>query len=327
MAGEVAKPHDHLFRSVFRDEAEAAALLRANLPQPITNALIWSTLKRRDRSFIDSWLRDSESDLLFEVRRKSDRAPAWLYVLLEHQSTADHWLRLRLLKYSIRIWEEDRRQRKDEEYLRPIVPLVLYQGRRGSWTPAREFAELFAPAVRDWPAVPRYAHLLLDQTQAQPEDLRGAVRGRSAQLALMAAARESSELLRRLVLLLAEMMRQDGAIDELRQFVVYVAAATTKAPERWNRFAEAVRRDVPGGEEVMTDTRGMIEAYAEVVEQEALQKGRQEGRQEGVLRTIEGLVGRNVPWATITAATGIDEAEFRRLRQHPESAVDEATSR
>ena len=174
--------------------------------------------------------------------------------------------------------------------------------------------------MRDWPAVPRYAHLLLDQTQARPEDLRGAVRGRSAQLALMAAARESGELLQRLVLLLAEMMRQDGGIDELRQFVVYVAAATTKAPERWNRFAEAVRRDVPGGEEVMTDTRGMIEAYAEVVEQEALQKG----RQEGVLRTIEGLLGRNVPWATITAATGIDEAEFRRLRQQPDSAVGDA---
>ena len=318
MAGEVAKPHDHLFRSVFRDEAEAAALLRANLPQPITDALIWSTLKRRDRSFIDNRLRDSESDLLFEARRKSDHAPAWLYVLLEHQSTADHWLRLRLLKYSIRIWEEDRRQRRDEEYLRPIVPLVLYQGRHG-WTPAREFAELFAPAVRDWPAVPRYAHLLLDQTQARPEDLRGEVRGRSAQLALMAAARESGELLQRLVPLLAEMMGQDGGIDELRQFVVYVAAATTKAPERWNRFAEAVRREVPGGEEVMTDTRGMIEAYAEVVEQEALQKGirkgREEGRQEGVLHTIEGFLGRNVPWATIEAATGIDEAEFRRLRQ------------
>ena len=115
------------------------------------------------------------------------------------------------------------------------------------------------------------------------------------------------------------MMGQDGGIDELRQFVVYVAAATTKAPERWNRFAEAVRREVPGGEEVMTDTRGMIEAYAEVVEQEALQKGirkgREEGRQEGVLHTIEGFLGRNVPWATIEAATGIDEAEFRRLRQ------------
>lgn len=82
----------------------------------------------------------------------------------------------------------------------------------------------------------------------------------------------------------------------------------------------------------MTDTRGMLEAYGEVVKQEALQeglqkglqKGRQEGRQEGVLRTIEGLLGRNVPWPTIEAATGIDEAEFRRLRQQQDSAVGEA---
>ena len=65
----------------------------------------------------------------------------------------------------------------------------------------------------------------------------------------------------------------------------------------------------------MTDTRGMIEAFVDVVEQEALQEGRQEGRQEGILLTIEGLLGRNVPWETIESATGIDEAEFRRLRQ------------
>ena len=331
MAGEVAKPHDHLFRSVFRDEAEAAGLLRANLPPVVTNEVIWSTLKRRDRSFVDGRLRGSESDLLFEARRKPDRAPAWLYVLLEHQSTPDHWLRLRLLKYSIRIWEEDREQRPDEEHLRPIVPLVLYQGRSG-WTPAREFAELFAPDVRGWPAVPRYAHLLLDQTQARPEDLRGQLRGRTAQLAMMAAAQESWEVLRRLVPLLADLVRRTGEVDDLLPFVVYVAS-TTRGADRWNRFAEAVRRDVPGGGELMTDTRGMLEAYGEVVEQEALQKGRdegrqegrhegrQEGRQEGILQTIEGFLGRNVPWSTIEAATGIDEAEFARLRQQLDSPV------
>ena len=152
MAREVAHPHDHLFRIVFRDEAEAVGLLRANLPQVIINALIWATLKRRDRSFIDNRLRGSESDLLFEVLRKDDREPAWVYVLLEHQSTPDFWLRLRALKYCIRIWEEDRKLYPAEEYLRPIVPLVLYQGTRG-WTPACEFAELFAPAVRGWPVL------------------------------------------------------------------------------------------------------------------------------------------------------------------------------
>ena len=174
--------------------------------------------------------------------------------------------------------------------------------------------------MRGWPGVPRYEHLLIDQTRVRPEELRGELRGRSAQLAMMAAAQESWEVLRRLVPLLAEMMRQAGDIDELRQLVVYVAATTRKAPERWNRFAEAVRREVPRGGELMTDTRGMIEAFVDVVEQEALQ----EGRQEGILLTIEGLLGRNVPWETIEAATGIDQDEYRRLRQQPDSVVGEA---
>ena len=238
MAGELSKPHDHLFRSVFREESEAAGLLRAHLPEAVTSELRWSSLQRQDASFIDHRLRASESDLLYAVQRKADNAPAWLYVLLEHQSTPDPWLRLRLLKYSIRIWERDRKQHPNEEHLRPIVPLVLYQGRRG-WGPAREFSELFAAAVRGWPGVPRYAHLLLDQTQVEPDELRGELRGRIAQLALMAAYRASWPVMQRLVPLLAELV-QVGGIDELEPVVVYLAA-TTKEPERWNRFAAAVR--------------------------------------------------------------------------------------
>ena len=112
MAGEIAKPHDHLFRSVFGEEreAEAAGLLQAYLPEAISRELRWSSLKWQPASFIDDRLRDSESDLLYAIERTAGGAPAWLYVLLEHQSTPDPWLRLRLLKYSIRIWERDRRR-------------------------------------------------------------------------------------------------------------------------------------------------------------------------------------------------------------------------
>ena len=31
--------------------------------------------------------------------------------------------------------------------------------------------------------------------------------------------------------------------------------------------------------------------------------------------TIEGILRRDVPWSTIEAATGIDEAAFRRLER------------
>ena len=39
MAHNVQRPHDKLFRTVFADPAEAAALLRAHLPQSLASDL------------------------------------------------------------------------------------------------------------------------------------------------------------------------------------------------------------------------------------------------------------------------------------------------
>ena len=138
---------------------------------------------------------------------------------------------------------------------------------------------------------------------------------------MMAAYRASWPVLQRLVPLLAE-LGQVGGNEDLRQIVVYIAT-TTREPERWHRFADAVRRQVPGGAELMNKTQEMIKVYGEVREQE----GRREGHREGVLmtqvRTIEGFLRRDVPWSTIEAATGIDEATFGRLKQQLEAAGDD----
>ena len=124
-------PHDHLFKRVFGVPAEVASFLQARLPQSLCRSLRWSTLRRHPASYVDPHLRDTVSDLLFEITHAepgADQAPLWLYLLFEHQSTPDFWLRLRLLGYCCRIWERARRERKDARYLRPILPLVFYQG-------------------------------------------------------------------------------------------------------------------------------------------------------------------------------------------------------
>ena len=86
--------------------------------------------------------------------------------------------------------------------------------------------------------MPRYAHLLIDQTKVGPDELHGELRGRIAQLAMMAAYRKSWPLLQRLVPLLAELVRV-GGIDDLRELLVCIAT-TTRQAERWHRFADAV---------------------------------------------------------------------------------------
>ena len=139
---------------------------------------------------------------------------------------------------------------------------------------------------------------------------------------MMAAYRTNWPTMQRLVALLAE-LAQVGGNEELQRIVVYIAT-TTREPERWHRFAEAVRRQVPGGGELMNKTQEMLEIYGEVMQQEARQKGLHEGRQEGRLGTIEKFRQAGVEWSTIEAATGMDEATFDRLK-HQLDADDGAT--
>lgn len=176
-------------------------------------------------------------------------------------------------------------------------------------------------AVRVWTGVPRYAHLLIDQTRVAPEQMRGDLHGRSVQHALLAAYRKSWPILQRLVPLLAELGRA-GRVEDVGQIVVYIAT-TMREKKRWQRFADAVRRQVPGGEELMNEaTAEMLQIYREVKEQEV----RQEGELRRKLQVIKGLLDRDVPWSTIAAATGIDQTRFRQLKQQLEAAPDGLSS-
>ena len=73
--------------------------------------------------------------------------PVSMYLLFEHQSSPDPWMRLRLLRYGCRIWEADRRDDPDRRELRPIVPVVFYQGAR-DWNHSTAFSDLFPEAAR-----------------------------------------------------------------------------------------------------------------------------------------------------------------------------------
>jgi predicted transposase/invertase (TIGR01784 family) len=130
MAEEIHHPHDLMVRAVLSDLTAAASFLQTHLPEAVSQALNWATLKLLEGSFVDEDLRESEADLLYEVEHVSSETVLWVYILLEHQSTPDRWMRLRLLKYCCRIWDLSFRDYPDQRDLRAIVPLVFYQGER-----------------------------------------------------------------------------------------------------------------------------------------------------------------------------------------------------
>ena len=89
-------PHDKYFRSVFSNPEDAASLLRAYVPQSLGRTLKWATLTMLPGRFVSADWRGSEADLLFSVEPEATDTPVLLYVLLEHQSSPDRWMRTRI---------------------------------------------------------------------------------------------------------------------------------------------------------------------------------------------------------------------------------------
>jgi predicted transposase/invertase (TIGR01784 family) len=315
MAEEIHHPHDLMVHAVLSDVTEASSFLQAYLPGDVSQELNWSTLRLVESSFVDEALRGSEADLLYEVERVLSQDAVWLYILLEHQSTPDRWMRFRLLKYCCRIWDQSFRDQPEQRELRAIVPLVFYQGER-RWTYSREFADLFAESVRDWSGVPRFAHELIDQSGMRPEEVQGELKGRLMQLVMLAAYHPTLAWMDQAARLLGSLasLAPGGGIDYGRLFVLYILS--TQEPEAALSFREALQRHAPEvGDDLMT--------YAQELLNEGRTEGRAEGQAEGEIkaevRIIENLLREGMAWDAIERVTGINEARFQALKRQVET--------
>ena len=311
MAEDIHHPHDVMVRAVLSGVAEATNFLQRHLAEEVSQALNWSTLKLVEGSFVDEDLRRSEADLLYEVAHVSGEASVWVYVLLEHQSTPDRWIRFRLLKYCCRIWDQSFREQPDQRELRAIVPLVFYQGER-RWSYSSEFADLFAESVRAWPGVPRFSHGLIDQSGLQPEEVQGEFKVQIMQLLLMAAYHPALAWMERVARLLDSLssLPPSGGLNYMRIFVLYILA--TQEPEAAESFREVLRRHAPQvGDDLMT--------YA----QELVAEGEERGEIRTQVSIIEGLLRVGATWAMIEGATGVNEAQFQVLKQQVEAMMNQ----
>ena len=278
----VSQAHDKYFREVFSNTRYAASLLRPYLPDPVVDVLRWSSLTHLPGRFVSDDWHGREADLLFSVEVQGTGARVLVYVLLEHQSKPDRWMPLRVLNYCLQVWLKWQRDNKDAEKLPLIVPVVFYQGKE-PWLYPRQFAELVegGEAERGW--APQFEHLLIDQTELEPESVVGEPTARLAQVAMMAFSRGApAELLEQTVRLMVE-VSPAGEVEVLARHVEYVLAGT-QSEERRKVFAAALRRHLPGrGGELMTYVE-QIEARGELKGREA---GREAGREEGLEQGLE----------------------------------------
>ncbi|TLF93572.1 Rpn family recombination-promoting nuclease/putative transposase [Nocardia cyriacigeorgica] len=185
-----SNPHDAYFRQVLARPENAESELRAALPATITARIDWATMALQPGTFVSEELRSRYSDLLYRARFAG--RDAYIYLLIEHQSSNDRFMALRMLEYVVQIWNQHRREVQerrrherrgktrssaaDSEQLPPVIPLVVHSGEPRSWAAPTDLAELIdldpgaADDLRRY--LPRFQFLLDDVAALDIEALR-----------------------------------------------------------------------------------------------------------------------------------------------------------
>ncbi|RBO90141.1 Rpn family recombination-promoting nuclease/putative transposase [Nocardia puris] len=139
MAKPPPNPHDAYFRRVMSRPDNAASQLRAVLPSGLVARIDWSELKLCSTSLVSKELRSRYTDLVFSTR--VDGHPAYLYVLMEHQSTSDRFMPVRMLEYVVGIWNQHRAETGSDTL--PIVVPVVVHSNGASWNAPTQLSEMF----------------------------------------------------------------------------------------------------------------------------------------------------------------------------------------
>ncbi len=285
MTDAIINPHDRFFKATFSRRETALSFLQTYLPPELAQTFDFSSFEISKDSFVDSELKEHFSDILYKTGLQSG-GQACIYILFEHKSYQDKLAAFQILKYMVKIWEQQRRQNEEQKLkqkypLKPIFPLLVYHGKE-DWKVGLNFVAIFDQAdlpdvLR--PYVPDYEYWLYDLSQYSDEEIKGEVISRLGTLLLKYIYRDDLlEALRRILPLLIEVQQKETGLEYIETVLRYLTSGAEKITEA--ELTEILKEVYAEGEKLMpTIAQQWIE--------QGWTKGRQEGRQEGLKEGLE----------------------------------------
>ena len=164
--------HDSAYKLLFSRPRMVRDLLDGFAARSWSGVLDFESLAPLPASFVGRELQQRHGDLIWRVRVRDDR---WLYLvlLLEFQSTVEPAMAVRILEYTALLYRRlvDHDVLREHGALPPVLPVVLYNGRR-RWTAPVEVTSLLAAGSDVLaPYQPSQRYYVLDMARAADADL------------------------------------------------------------------------------------------------------------------------------------------------------------
>lgn len=275
--GDIANPHDKLFRETWSNRAFALDFLQNYLPDAILRQINLDSLNISKDSFVDHAFKEFHSDLLYRVDFSGHAG--YVYLLFEHKSYPEKYIHLQLMEYMVKIWRLHLKQRPETTALPQIVPIVLYHGQR-HWTTALNFSGAFGRR-EDLLAefVPLFEYVLVDLSRYSDEEIRGTIMSRVTLLLLKHIFdADIEQRLPAILSLLRELLDKTSGLQYLETLLRYVASATDKIKkEQIVKIVEKTFEEMEGRNVVMTLAEQWINEGTEIGKKQGYRQGLLEG--------------------------------------------------
>ena len=300
-------PHDHSYKHLFSHPEMVADLLRGYVREPWVEQLDFTTLTRVNDGYVSDDLREREDDIVWRIRWQGDDQ-RWLYVylLLEFQSRPDRFMALRLMTYLGLLYEDLRKagQLTAAGKLPPVLPLVLYNGRR-RWRAPEDIAELIETIPGGLERYrPSLRYLLLDEGRFADQPL--AARNLVSALFALENSRAPADIQRVLDALVTWLTGPEQT-SLRRGFTVWLKRVLLPA-----RMPGVDFQQVHELQEVRSMLEERVKEWTRDWEQKGIEKGRQEGEATVLLRLIEHKFGTSAVGACRTRIEAADAETLLR---------------
>ena len=270
------KFHDRGYKALFSFPKMVEYLVRSFVKADFVEHVDFSTLRKINSTFVSEDFRQRETDVIWEVNVRG--TTAYLYFLIEFQSTVDRFMALRVLHYLLSFYQDLIKQKK-LHLLPPVFPIVLYNG-DDRWTAPLEVAELIEPSLTGLgPHIPRFVYYKIAENEFSYETL--------SQLDNLVAKMFMVETcgpaeLPGVIRETTRILRTEVDLKLQRHFGLWVRAGLRKR-----------KIDVNIAKLDDMEVQVMFETRMQKFEDEVMQRGRQEGlkeRQEALRRTLSAML-------------------------------------
>ncbi|QGY28511.1 Rpn family recombination-promoting nuclease/putative transposase [Pantoea cypripedii] len=289
-------PHDALFKKFMSQLPLARQFLEIHLPPTIRNHCDLDTLQLVPTTFIERDLSAFYSDVLLSM--KTDCGEGYIYTLIEHQSSPDKYMTLRMMRYTIAAMQRHLDEGHTE--LPIVVPMLFYQGKTSPYPYSMNWLASFRNQDL---AEQIYCHPfpLIDVTVIPDEEImthRGVARLEMAHKIIR--LRDLLENIDPIATLLSVDYNDNLSID-----VIYYILRHGDTDDRDKVVEILVQAKPQLKEQIMTiEQQWRLESHKE---------GRQEGLQEAKLQVAQRMLLDKIAVETIMKFTGLSESDVKQL--------------